>query len=373
MDLADMLSYADIHELSRIARNYECECSSHSKNELIQSILSTVGRKDVFEALVMNLETEDIRFLNSLLFDRRDSFSLEELIARAKLTQEQEKDKTEGNPRELITRFKQRGWLFNGFSQNTKFLFQVPNDLKRRFSETLTRLFAAKLVYTSAPPRVYRDEQNMLADDLALFLKQLEAGGLPLNQEGFLYKRQLQELISMLAVPEEPVPKTAWRFGYGSRYREYPIRFSFLYDYCYYRGLTEESGAQLRLTPEGSAAVAEGRRESVAELYAFWLRLYRGPVPNLQSIVHWLAKLAGEWTTTASLGEILEPLIKPYYYDTPRDILEGRLLPMLMHLGLIRIGADDSFGNVVQVSKLGEQVIGGTYGTAADAVRLPGV
>ncbi|UUZ79431.1 hypothetical protein LJK88_30305 [Paenibacillus sp. P26] len=71
MNLADMLSYADIHDLSRIADTYQCECNGHSKNELIQSILSTVGRKEVFQRQVDALSIEDIRFLNSLLFDPR--------------------------------------------------------------------------------------------------------------------------------------------------------------------------------------------------------------------------------------------------------------------------------------------------------------
>lgn len=370
MNLADMLCYADIHELSRIARNYDCECSSHSKNELIQSILATVNRREVFEALVTNLDAEDIRFLNSLLFERRETFSLEELVARAGQTIENKDEKPDWNPRELITRFKQRGWLFNGYSQQTKYLFRVPEDLKRRFSETLARYFAKKLVYPEDPPRVYRDEQNMLPDDVMNLLKQLERQELPLNPEGFLYKRQLQQAMERLAVPEEPVAKTAWRFGYGRRFREYPARFSFLYDYCYFQGYIEESGGLLRLTQKGSLAVMEGKKELASDLYAFWLRLYRGPVPNLLSLVHWIERLAGQWVTTASLAEVICPLIKPYYYDTPQSIFEQRLLPMMMHLGLIRIGADESFGSVVQMSKLGSSIVKGTYVPEEDTIDL---
>ncbi|WP_438445623.1 hypothetical protein [Gorillibacterium sp. sgz5001074] len=361
MNLAEMLCYADIHELSRIARNYDCECSSHSKNDLIQSILSTVNRKDVFESLVTGLESEDIRFLNSLLFDRRETFSLEELVARASQTLENKNDKPEWNPRELITRFKQRGWLFNGYSQQTKYLFRVPEDLKRRFSETLARYFAGKLVYAEETPRVYRDEQNMLADDLVAFLKQLEQQDLPLNPEGFLYKRSLQQVLEGLAVREEQVAKTAWRFGYGRRFREYPTRFSYLYDYCYYQGFVEEFETSLRLTEQGALKLVEGRKDPGAELYGFWLKLYRGPVPNLLSLVHWIDRLADRWVTASSLGGVLVPLIKPYYYDTPQSIFEQRLLPMLMHLGLLRIGMHETLGSVVQMTKYGSSIIRGTY------------
>lgn len=358
MNLADMLCYADIHELSRIARHYECQCSSHSKHELIQSILSAVGRKEAFEASVTGLEQDDIRFLNALLFDRRETFSLEELLARASSTRS--KEDSGPDPRELIARFRQRGWLFNGFSQDTRYLFQVPEDLRKRFSDTLARVFARKLVYTGRTPRVYRDEQDMLANDIAAFLRHLAGGSMPLNAEGFLYKRQLQDMTGLLAVREEPVPKAAWRFGYGRRYKEYPIRFSFLYDYCFYSGLIVENGHQLDITPAGRIAIEENRCERTEDLYAFWLRLYRGPIPALPSITHWLQKLAGKWTTAESLYQLLCPLIKPYYYDTPQDILGGRVLPMLMHLGLCRLGTDDDYGAVVQVTKLGERVISGT-------------
>ena len=83
MNLADMLCYADISELTRIAEAYDCTCSSHSKNELIQSILSTVQRRDVMESRVGEMTGNDLRFLNSLVFENRTAYSLEELKARA--------------------------------------------------------------------------------------------------------------------------------------------------------------------------------------------------------------------------------------------------------------------------------------------------
>jgi hypothetical protein len=370
MNLADMLCYADIHELSRIARNYECECSSHSKNELIQSILATVNRKDVFETLVTNLEAEDIRFLNSLLFDRRETFSLEELVARASQTPVNKEEKPDWNPRELITRFKHRGWLFNGYSQQTKYLFRVPEDLKRRFSDTLARYFAKKLVFPEEPPRVYRDEQGMLPDDILCFLRLMEKQEMPLNPEGFLYKRQLQQTMEALAVAEEPVGKAAWRFGYGRRFREYPLRFSFLYDYCFFQGYMEEEGNQLRLSHAGRLKVIEGKKELVSDLYSFWLRLYRGPIPNLLSLVNWLERLSGRWVNTSSLTDVIGPLIKPYYYDTPQSIFEQRILPMMMHLGLLRIGVDETFGSVVQMTKLGSSIVRGTYVPEEEMIDL---
>lgn len=170
MNLADMLSYADIHDLSRIADTYNCECNGHSKNELIQSILTTVNRREVFERQMVDLSIEDVRFLNSLIFDQRGSFSLEELLARVQQSKFVKDDKEEWNPREMITRFKQRGWLFNGYSRDTKYLFQVPNDLKRRFGDAMTKQFQRSLILTGEPG-VYRDEQQLLLDDISHFLQ----------------------------------------------------------------------------------------------------------------------------------------------------------------------------------------------------------
>lgn len=376
MNLADMLCYADIEELGRIARTYSCECSSNSKNELIQSILTTVSRKDVFEQQMSQLEDAEIRFLNALLFDRRDSFSLEELMARASSTTGDRKETEETapavNPRELITRFKRRGWLFQGYSHQTKLLFRVPEDMKKRFGETLTEHFSRSVYRAEIPPRVYRDEQQLLQDDLFQFLKRVAEQDMPLNAEGYLYKRQVQQIIDHFAVQEEPVGKTAWRFGYGRRFKEYPSRFSFLYDYGYYHGLLEEKGASLQLTETGGEFLAAGRgKDHQASIYAFWLRLYRRPIPNLPSLAHWIERLCKNWTTTESLQGILCRLIKPYYYDTPEAIYRERVLRMMMHLGLLRIGSDETRGEVIQMTKLGSALITGTYVPEEEAIDLP--
>lgn len=371
MNLADMLSYADIHQLSRIAGTYNCECNGHSKNELIQSILSTVGRRDIFDRQIGALSTQDIRFLNSLLFDQRGSFSLEELIARVQQSRfEKEETDAAWNPRDTITRFKQLGWLFNGHSQQTKYLFQVPADLKRRFVTALTKRFEQQLDAVEEPP-VYRDEQKLILDDIANFLLFLRDQEVMLTSDNAMYKRSLQQVLDRLAVREEPVGKTAWRFGYGRMFREYPNRFSFIYDYCYYNDLITEHHQVLALTEQGLARVNEGGKEDPVQVYRFWLRLYKGPVPHLQSIAQWLNRLCKGWVTFDSVKRVLGPLIRPFYYDTPDSILEQRIVQMMMHLGLIRIGEEERHGRVIQVTKLGSSIIEGTYVPDEENIVLP--
>ncbi|KRF12281.1 hypothetical protein [Paenibacillus sp. Soil787] len=370
MNLADMLSYADIHELGRIAHTYECECNGHSKNELIQSILSTALRREIFEKHIQGLAIEDIRFLNSLLFDPRNAFSIEELIARVGQSRFQKEDSEEWNPRDMIIKFKKLGWLFNGYSQQTKFLFHVPQDLKRRFSDVLTGQFKQSLKTTNEP-NVYRDEQLLIVDDIFHFLTFIsQEQEIQLTAEGSMYKRQLQQILNRLSVQEEMVTKGTWRFGYGRMFKEYPNRFSFIYDYCFYRQLISEHSQTLRLTEDGKARLVEGKKENLAEVYKFWLRLYKNPIPNVQSVVAWIDRLGGQWVTTTSLGEVLCKLVKPFYYDSSESIVEQRILQMMMHLGLVRIGEDQENGTVIQVTKLGTKVIQGTFVAEEDKVVL---
>ncbi len=369
MNLADMLSYADIQQLSRIASNYECECSGHSKNELIQSILTALNRNEVFERHICSMSMEDLRFLNSLLFEQRDTFSLEELIARAQQTKFAKEEDGGRNPRDTIAVFKQRGWLFNGYSQQTKYLFQIPQDLKRRFGDALAKRFQADLT-TIEEPAFYRDEQRIFSDDIHRFLHYLYHQEVALAADGSMYKRHVQQILDRLTVKEEPVTRTGWRFGYGRRFKEYPNRFSLIYDYCYYNHLIAETDSVLTLTDKGREKVLEEKREDPAHTYKFWLRLYKGPIPNLQSLVHWIERLSRNWVTVQSLGQALCKLIKPFYYDSAESILEQRILRMMMHLGLLRIGEDERSGAVVQITKLGSGIIQGTYVPEEDKIDL---
>jgi hypothetical protein len=379
MNLSDMLGYADIQQLSRIADVYRCECNGHSKNDLIQSILSTVSRNDVFEAQISSMKLEDLRFLNSLLFEAQSSFSLEDLLARvqqsrfgdAAVKEEPEppqkkrksKKKSEAvektlTPREMIAKFKHHGWLFNGFSGPSRYLFQVPNDLKARFRATLARRFAAELQYTDEPP-VYRDEQLLLHDDISLLLHYCHHNEIQLTADGSMYKRFILQLCDQFGVPEELPSKGAWRFGYGRHFNQYPDRMSFIYDYCFYSKYLIETQTVLTLTGAGEERMRTRPSGESGQIYRFWLKLYKGPVTNLLSLVHWMNALAVEWVTVESLRGVLVPFIKPYYYDDANTILEQRIMAMMVHLGLLRLGEHPVHGAVVKMTKAGTALVSG--------------
>jgi hypothetical protein len=393
MNLADMLSYADIGQLSRIAATYRCECNGNSKNDLIQSILSAINRREVFDAQIGSMRLEDLRFINSLLFDPRDAFSLEELIARVQQSKfgnvseesgfsapiavpesvagtpqkkgskrskaAKNQPEAETGPRATISRFKQYGWLFNGYSGSNRYLFQVPADLKDRFKAAFEKRFSAQAVYADGEPQAYRDEQQLICDDVRNLLTFIHHNEIPLTSEGAMYKRSILLVLDRLGVKEQLPGRGEWRFGYGRRMKDYPNRLSLLYDYCYYNGWLSESGDLLTLTAEGEERQALIAPESPDKLYRFWLRLYKGPIPNIRALVHWVDKLAKNWVTAESLKEALTPFIKPYYYDSPETIFQQRIVGMMMHLGMLRIGEHGESGQVLRMTPLGRSIVAG--------------
>lgn len=356
MNIADMLSFTDIKQLGRIAEHYNCDCSPNSKRELIQAILMTINQREIHEQIIDSSSIYDLRFLNSLIFEQRNSFSIEELIARAELAMFTNEHDDSWNPRDVIVEFKKRGWLFNGYSQNTQHLFQVPQDLKQRFSDVLADRFERTIVKV-AEPDFYKDEQSLLQDDVHHFLAFVAEQDIMLTAEGSMYKRQLMQLIDRLTVKETIVEKEAWRFGYGRKFKHFPNRLSYLYDYCYSQRYIMEDKQRLQLTDKGQQRLSVQVKEDVRAMYRYWLQLYSKPIKNLTSFVYWISKLAEQWVTASSLAHILCLYIKPYYYDTAQTIFEKRIMQMMLHLGLISIGHDHDYGYVVRMNTLGQRIV----------------
>ncbi len=376
MNLSEMLCYADIGLLDTIAKQYACECSSHSKNELIQAILSALHRKDSFDPLISELTDGEIGLLNRLLFDRRSYYSLEELTAFVSQAVKErpgraggEEEGQEISPREMIAKFRRRGWLFNGHSQQTKYLFRMPEDIKRRFCDSFASYLSRQLIYIERP-EAYRDEQMIIGRDVWQFLRFVHQHEVALTVEGTMYKRTQEQLMAAFHVKEELIKSRGWRFGYGRRFKDYPSRLSLIYDYCFFTGLIAETEKGLQLTEEGTKRVLQGLKEDPAEIYRFWLKLYKGPIPNLQALVQWLYRLCRAWTTVDSLQSSLVKMIQPFYYDQPEQILRERILHMMMHLGLLQIGEDRELGMVVRISELGDRILSGAYIPEEEKIEL---
>ncbi|MBP1999557.1 hypothetical protein J2Z69_000576 [Paenibacillus shirakamiensis] len=356
MNLAEMLTYADIGHLSKIANHYQCRCNENSKNELIQSILHQVGRKEFIKEHVHQLSVEDFRFLNTLLFDQKQHFSLEELIACAQHSRFTEVAKAKENPRDVIARFRQRGWLFNGSSLSTKYLFELPEDLKDRFREVLGQKLVSEVVQ-GIEPSVYREEQGLISEDLFLLIRDISKQDIPLNQEGIMYKRNQQLLMDLLHVSEPLVSKGGWRFGYGRTFTAYPDRFSLLYDFAYSQKWLDESQFQLNLTASGLQFALDEKRIPVIQLVHFWLKSYKAAIPNLLSLMVWIDRSSRTWVNLNSLKQTMVKLIKPYYYDTAESIFEERIVKMMLHLGLVRVGEDEQHERYMEMTVYGTSIV----------------
>lgn len=356
MNLADMLTYADIGILTQIAKHYECSCNANSKLELIQSILGKMGRREYMEEHLDQIEIEDLRFLNTLLFDGRREFSLEELVACARQANFSEEDKQREKPRELISRFRQRGWLFNGTTSHNRYLFHLPDDLKSRFRTKLEHHVRSEVEKAQAP-EIYREEPTLAAEDLSLFLEYVQRHDIPLNSEGAMYRRNQAQLMEKLHVEEPLLGKSGWRFGYGRSFNIYPDRLSLLYDYAYNKKWIIAQNGSLEITASGAQMIAEDRREPLMQLIRFWLRLYRGPIPNLLSLIYWIDRGSTEWVTVSSLYQSLEKFIKPFYYDTSVAIFQERILKMMLHLGMLRIGEDNFQNRLVRMTPIGRAYV----------------
>ncbi|MEK4327658.1 hypothetical protein MKX70_17680 [Paenibacillus sp. FSL R7-0312] len=353
MNLADMLTYADIGQLTAIAGRYECECKRNSKHDLIQSILITLGSREFMESHIRGCTPEELRFLNTLLFDERSHFSLEDLLAAARQACFDTPSGKGGSYRDMVSRFKNGGWLFTGASQQSRYLFQVPLDLKIRFRDRMGEHLKEGIT-PSPEPAMYRGEGDLLAGDLLLFLRYVKDNEPELGQEGALYKRNQQGVMNALQIAEPLLGKGGWRFGYGRACEHYPPRFALLYDYARHRRWISEEGYRLKLTASGEQFLEEGKSEKLMQLFSFWLRLYKGAIPNLPSLVYWISLSASRWVTVASLSEGLGWLIKPFYYDDAGAILEQRILRMMLHLGMIRLG-EGAEGPVVMMTPWGSE------------------
>jgi hypothetical protein len=364
MNLADMLTFADIGQLTTIASHYQCDCKQNSKHELIQSILVTLNRREFIAQQIRCLSVDDLRFLCAIVFDSRNYFNLEELIAIIRQTSFQvveegsSKEKTSNlSPRDSITRFKKSGWLFNGLTQDTRYLFQVPRDLKERFRKELGGYLKSAITFSSEPA-VYREEQGLLSEDLGFFLRYVQQQDeIEINQECTMYRRNQQQIMDSFHISETLLSKGGWRFGYGRTYHVYPSRLALIYDYAFHVGYIEELEHRLKLTKLGHDWLEQGEKESMFQIYCFWLRLYKRPIPNLSSLVYWIGQCCTEWVSLSSLHEALGWLIKPFYYDSSQSIMDQRIIQMMMHLGLIRIGESEGDGIVIKMTLWGNRMV----------------
>ncbi|MCF6093367.1 hypothetical protein L1765_05065 [Microaerobacter geothermalis] len=339
MNISEMLSICDFHDLHRMALQYECECNFHSKNELIQSLLFQVKDNNRLKNQFHDLTTEEISFLYQLIFDTKHSFSYEDILAKAKNSLLNADDKQ--GYRKMTASFIKRGWLFRLSRGRVGLHFEFPEDIKKRLIMIILDDLKEKCVYRSSPS-IIQDERFALYYDWHQLINFIyQQGEIPVTNQGAIYKKYLQQLFQQFSVGEEELQKGDWRFGYGRTFHLYPDRFSLLYDYTYHQGFIEEVPNGLRLTTKGAEAVGhfQDKETFMLSIFHFWQRVYRKAIPMLPMIVTMVILLVKDgWAEEKSLKSILQKWIPPFYYDNADVVFQKRILKMLLHLGIVRRG-----------------------------------
>jgi len=341
MNLAEVLVYADIKQLHQIASHYGYDCNLHSKNELITTLMLNLRHSETVLAEVEQLSSEEMHFLLLLYMDKRDVFTLEDLLAKAGIAYYQHTEQKQSVSRKCIANALKRGLIYpaKGKMQGQ---FQVPTDLREPYIQAWIQLWQEKNEQKHHPV-AFRDEGSALCDDVYRFLQFLQKEPVPLTADGAMYRRYQVQLLKQLNIKEEPLAPEKWRFGYGLHFDLYPDRFSLLYDYCYYRQWIVESRDHVEMTSRGNEVLQQGYQGDLHfDVIRFWIRLYKKAIPNLPLLIQLIPLVAnGEWVLKDNLEKTFLPWIKAYYYDEPENILHTRMLKMMVHLGLLKVGQSD--------------------------------
>ncbi len=338
MNLAEIMVFTDIGQLHQMAEHYGCRCNPHSKNELITSLLTSIRQKQTIKLEVEQLSSVELHFLLLLFLDKRTTFSLEDLLAKAGVALHQDKEKKQDEARKCISKALKRGWIFPAKHKQVG-QYQVPADIREPYIQMWLELWLADQTVADELP-AYRDEGSAMSADIYQFLAFLSKEPVPLTADGGMYKRYQTQLLQFFHVKEEALPPQKWRFGYGLHFDLYPDRLSLIYDYCYYRGWIAESPGSLQITAKGLELLTEREKLTGADdLIRFWMRVYKRAIPNLPMIVQLIPLLAsGRWVSQESLLATLLPWVKAFYYDEPTNIVTNRILKMMVHLGLLKVG-----------------------------------
>lgn len=343
MYLTEILTYTDIGQLHRLAQTYQCDCNIHSRNELIQAILSSIKREQVMKEQLNKISVEEQHFLLHIVFDGKNAYSLQELQARAKWVSQNPREKSEAN--RLIAAALRNGWILQSSRPDWQSSFNVASDLIEKWQQVLVNIWIEQI--PAAPEiRQYRDDGYALARDTQYFLSFLDEQPLPLTSDGAIYRRFQQKLFSGFAVREQPLQEKGWRFGYGRCFPHYPDRFSFIYDICYeLKWIQQTDFGVLMLTNEGERRTKDLDTEKfLSQAQQIWYKIYRKPIPNLRVLANIIAHLVNrcEWVSQDFLIRLLHPIVKPFYYDDEVNILKKRVLNMMVVLGLLQQSVSES-------------------------------
>lgn len=336
MRIAEWLTYVGIDQLKQLHRYYGCEqTDQHSKHELICSLLRQINKKSYIHNLLEGCSATELRFIELITLDPSPAYTMEELLAKGRAALSGE----EGTPRSFVVEALKKGWLFPGYSHQTQYLYHMPSDTREQIQQAFVQSYIP--FQQSYAPSCYRDEENQMVYDLQRFLRYLQQDIVRLTQDQAIYRQQFKQLLQTFAIPEEPIKSGGPRFGFGRMYHLYPNRFSLLYDYAYYEKYILEDQGYLGVTSAGLERCNQLEVQEGKQLYRFWIRLYRRPIPQLPIILRWIGLLSyPKWISVSAIYQAVSPWLKPFYYETEKSLFQ-KIMEMLVHLGVGKWGEEN--------------------------------
>lgn len=257
-----------------------------------------------------------------------------------------------------LVRALQQGWIFARQERSLRPIYVIPDEVHALIRTYVLNSLRLKTVTRKDEPLLQRDETDAIVRDLHTLLDYVTHRDVLITTEGAMYKRHLQQLMELFEVSEDlAVPK--WRFGYGRRAHDYPDRLALIYDFAYHEGfLIETDGERL----EVSTSMIEWRelsgRKQLQRILNFYLRLYRKPIPRLREIIELMRAFGEVWISASSLLDACSDMVSDFYYDSREVVWRSRILSMLTHLGVLRMGQDeDSMDEWFQMTKLGQELL----------------
>lgn len=315
----------------------------------MQTLLNYMGSRMSLDTLAQAWTVKWGEPIRRMVMSGRRQFSAEEVDALFA---------TVNSPGSSLTNALCEGWLFARQSTGVRPNYIIPEEFILAIQKRLHEVWMSYVVTRSEPPLIQQEEGTAAAGDLQTLLDYVRHHDVQLTTGGAMYKRNIQQVMEMFEVSEDlSVPE--WRFGYGRRTYEYPDRLALLYDFAYDQGfLIEAPESLLRVSDLATAWQEMSRPVQVQRILRFYMRQYRRPIPRLRDIVEIIRLTTANWVTTDSVYSACEHLVNAFYYDAQSDVWTKRILQMLLHLGIIRMGRDQENSQTwFQITKLGQELL----------------
>lgn len=358
MNLAECLSNADIATLRAIADNYDLSCSRHSKLALMQEILYLFRSRKFVADRIIDWKAGHEEVFVRLGLESRQMYSAEELAGMFR--------RCKDNAAAALEQGERQGWLYPTTRDSGRLQYCVPTEIHKVMQDETIRVFYSNIDQSELGPLTYRESDFALVRDADLFLQYLDRHEVPLTTGGSMYKKHIEKILELFEVPETPL-EGGWRFGYGRRFYDYPDRFALIYDYAYANQFIEEGRDGFLRTTDAALrwqGISLSHRQK--SMLQFYISSYRRPVPRLPQIVRMMSLASADrWLDSESFLVNCGEMVSEYYYDSREVVWNARILSMLCHLGVIRVGEDENEKSWFQTTKLGQQLL--TQGTVAAA------